>query len=244
MTTDPAPTPPPAPVGSSPAPAPAPTPTIGAREVVGAVLWSAVAQYFVVLLVVQAAWTIPYSIVMHTISDLGAVGCGGFESRDVCSPWHVTANVSWTITGLSIFLGAVLLWRLLARDGASRTGLALVAVAGLGELVVGLSPEDASARHIPAAVVAIVCGLTGITVLGAALLRRAEWRGTGWLGLALGAFGIVALLLGATVAPHRVIGLFERMAVYPILVWVVLAGVTVLRRARADRSAHRGTDRA
>ncbi|MFT4306149.1 MAG: hypothetical protein QM604_04570 [Microbacterium sp.] len=59
---------------------------------------------------------------MHTISDLGAVGCGVFEGRQVCSPWHVAANVSWAVTGSTIAVGAVLLWRLLARDALSRLG--------------------------------------------------------------------------------------------------------------------------
>ncbi|MFT4306148.1 MAG: hypothetical protein QM604_04565 [Microbacterium sp.] len=110
--------------------------------------------------------------------------------------------------------------------------MAIVAIAGLGEVVVGLSPEDVSAAHLPGAMVAILGGLTGITLTGAALARHAGWRGLGLWGVGLGAFGLVSAVVGLTLAPVRVFGLFERMAAYPILIWLILTGVTVLRRIR------------
>jgi hypothetical membrane protein len=208
----------------------------------GASAWVAVAHYFVVLVVVRSAWTTPYSVLSNTISDLGAAGCGEHRGRDVCSPWHVAANVSWVATGACLLLGALLLRPVLARGAAGRAGLALIGVAGVGELVVGLSPEDVSAAHVPAAAVAIVGGLAGLLTLGAALARTPGLRGLGVLGVGFGALGATALVLGATVVPERFVGLAERLAAYPILVWAVVAGATVLVRAHAARSRERGVE--
>lgn len=206
------------------------------REVAGAALWAFVVQYFVMLLAVQTAWREPYSIVAHTISDLGAVDCGVFEGRSVCSPWHAAANTSWVVAGASIALGGALLWRTLARSAASRVGMALLVLAGLAELAVGLNPEDASSWHIPAAAVAIISGLAGITTLGASLSRIPAVRRLGHTGIGLGALGIASLLTAFLIAPERLFGLFERLAVYPILVWVILAGSSVLAGVHTQRS--------
>ncbi|WP_205601564.1 hypothetical protein, partial [Cellulomonas iranensis] len=62
-------------------------------------------------------------------------------------------------------------------------------------------------------------------------------RGLGVLGVGFGALGATALVLGVTVVPERLVGLVERLAAYPILVWAVAAGVTVLVRRRAHASA-------
>lgn len=205
------------------------------REIVGGFLWFSIVQYFVMMVVVQAAWTTPYSIVMHAISDLGAVNCGVFEGRDVCSPWHVASNVSWTLTGLSIFLGAVLLWRAFAGGTIGRVGLIIMMVAGVGELLVGLNPQDTSELHIPAALVAILGGQAAIVLLGVSLTRRPAWRGPGIAGVALGIVGVTSSIVLFVVGLNEYFGLIERIAAYPILIWLVLAGVAVLRRAHVQK---------
>ncbi|WP_435193577.1 DUF998 domain-containing protein [Streptomyces sp. NRRL F-5630] len=200
-------------------------------------MWALVAQYFVMLVVVQAAWSSPYSIVQHAISDLGAVTCGSFEGREVCSPWHVAANASWAVTGLCIALGAVLLWRLFAHDVRSRIGMALLVVAGLSEVLVGLNPEDTSALHVPAAIVTIVSGLVGILLVGSSLMSRPAWRRIGIAGVALGIIGLTATVVLILTGLSPWFGLIERIAAYPILLWVTFTGVAVVRRARAGRVA-------
>jgi hypothetical membrane protein len=208
-----------------------PTPTGSRRRLVaGAIVWISVVQYFVMLLVVQAAWTTPYSVVMNAISDLGAVGCGEFEGRDVCSPWHPAANASWVLAGLAVSLGVVLMHRFLPAGWRSRVGGALLFVAGLALVSVGLNPEDASALHIPSAVTAILIGLPAIILLGSALVGRRGWGAAAWAGIALGTIGLLSVVV-LLFAPAHLFGLFERFAAYPILVWTIVAGVNALTRA-------------
>ena len=206
-------------------------------QTAGALLWAAVAQYFLMMVVVQAAWPRPYSITKNAISDLGAVNCGVFAGRDVCSPWHALSNASWALAGLCIFSGAILLWRTLVRDVWSGVGLGLLTIAGVGEFVVGFHPEDTSAWHAPAAAVAIIGGLAAITVLGLSLMRTTTHRSTGQLGVALGATGITAVAAWLVFEPRDLFGLVERLAAYPILIWITLTGWSLLRSTRERAAA-------
>ncbi len=210
------------------------------RLIAGAIVWVSVVQYFVMLLVVQAAWTTPYSLVVNAISDLGAVACGEFEGRDICSPWHPAANASWVLAGVAVSLGVILMHRFLSARWRSRVGGVLLFVAGLALVSVGLNPEDVSALHIPSAVTAILLGLPAIILLGSSFVGRRGWGAAAWSGIALGTIGLVSVVV-LLFAPAHFFGLFERVAAYPILVWAIVAGVNALAwAARQDEATHEG----
>ena len=63
-----------------------------------------VVQYFVAEAAVIAAWSgpEPYSRTTGFISDLGAVSCGIYEDRAVCSPLHLLMNASFVVQGLAL----------------------------------------------------------------------------------------------------------------------------------------------
>ncbi|WP_162230867.1 DUF998 domain-containing protein [Leucobacter japonicus] len=205
------------------------------RSMLGGIAWVSVLQYFLMNLITQAAWTTPYSVVTNAISDLGAVHCGTFEGRAVCSPWHAAANTSWSLAGIAIAIGALALWPRFAHRPLARFGAALLTIAGIALCSVGLNPEDASAWHIPSAMTAIAFGLIAILLLGVSQRHLPGWQASGWAGIALGAIGLLSCgtLL---VAPFRLFGLFERFAAYPILIWTVVFGWNVLARLIADRN--------
>lgn len=210
------------------------------RRLAAGAAWAAIVQYFVLLVVVQAAWTEPYSPVRNAISDLGAVSCGPYSGREVCSPWHVAANVSWVVAGLSICGGLLLVRPVFGRAVRARVGTVLLLGSGVGLTSVELHLEDASALHVPSAVAAIGLGLPAIVLLGSTLTSVDTYRAVGWLGIALGATGLAGLAL-AVVTPHRLFGLFERIAAYPILIWMIVVGVTTLVHAIRGRE-HAGAE--
>lgn len=203
------------------------------RTRLGAWAWASIVQYFVLLLIVRSAWALPYDPLTHAISDLGAVDCGEFSGRRVCSPWHAAANVSWVLTGAAMAAGALLLRPVLPRTRTALIGTVLLVASGLGELSVGLHPEDTGPWHVPSAVIAIGCGLPGILALGWSLRRRPDARVIGWAGVGLGTLGLlaVAVLIAVPAAPF---GLVERIAAYPILLWCLAFGIRQLRRARGE----------
>lgn len=81
------------------------------RFYVGALAKLSVLQYFVAEAAVIGAWAgeEPYSRRTGFISDLGALACGEFDGRDVCSPAHLLMNASFVVQGLGMIIGAILL---------------------------------------------------------------------------------------------------------------------------------------
>ena len=97
------------------------------RFYVGALAKLSVLQYFVAESAVIGAWagSEPYSRRTGYISDLGALACGDFSGRDVCSPAHLLMNVSFVVQGLGMIVGALLLGSALL-SCAARTGVPFV----------------------------------------------------------------------------------------------------------------------
>ncbi|MFD5831605.1 DUF998 domain-containing protein [Lentzea sp. NPDC060358] len=204
------------------------------RARLGAVLWVLVAQYFVLLFVVQARWEVPHSWLRNAISDLGAATC--FRSADVerwvCSPWHVVAGVSWTVAGLCLAGGALLVRPLFPDGRTARAGLALLVVTGLALVVVGLNPEDTrAALHVAGAVVAIPVGEVALLLTGIALARTERWRVMGVVGVCAAVVAMAALvLMVAGAGGPALFGLWERIAAFPVLLWAIACGVVLPAR--------------
>ncbi|MES3035804.1 MAG: DUF998 domain-containing protein [Gemmatimonadota bacterium] len=202
----------------------------------GAIAWLLAIQFFVAQVVVASAWPRPFSLRFDYISDLGNTTCGAYpagSSHFVCSPWHVVMNLSFMLLGVTMVLGA---W--LTRDafpvGWVRTlARALFAAAGVGVLVVGIYPENGdNARHVLGAGLNFVAGNIAMIVFGLALAQRpGEQRALTAFSLIAGTVGFVATLL--FVSGHYLgigLGGMERVAAYPMTVWQIVAGVSLMRR--------------
>jgi hypothetical membrane protein len=176
------------------------------------------------------AWTAPaYDYSRNWISDLGAPAVGVFHGRMVDSPLHGLMNAAFLADGLLFLLGAVLLAR------AARPALlflALAAAHSAGMLLIALVPETVPAPlgslHFIGALLAIGGG-NGAIMLGSRLARPRR------AGLLLGLVGLAALVaLGFPDALDAAGGgLVERLAVYPITAWELIAGLSLLLVARS-----------
>ncbi|TQS43296.1 DUF998 domain-containing protein [Cryptosporangium phraense] len=179
--------------------------------------------FFVGQLVVQSAWTTPFSWADNNISDLGMVSCGdwGDPARYVCSPWHAGMNAVFVANGILIAIGALLaVPRRLAR--------VLLLAAAVGCVLVGLAPADLDEnRHVLGAALVFVLGNAGIIAV-----RKP-------LPVVLGAVGLVAT--GLHLSRHG-LGLgvagMERLAVFPLFAWFLIEGVRLVaaRRIPSERA--------
>ncbi|MEW9873469.1 DUF998 domain-containing protein [Arthrobacter sp. HS15c] len=226
--------------------------TASTRQYIGA--WSvlSVLQYFAAETGVIGAWAghQPYDRRTGYISDLGAVNCGIYDGRDVCSPLHWLMNASFIIQGLGMLLGALLLGSGLlcvaARAGArvqpgrGKHWLAaawvriLTGAAGAGTIVVGLVPEDAgSAFHFIGAVTYFLAGAGALLVLGVLWLRQTP---LGWFILACGVVSLAALATGGLTGmdvPEP--GTLERLMGYPVTLGVAASGLVIAQRVHRHR---------
>jgi hypothetical membrane protein len=178
------------------------------------------------------AWAAPpYDYARNWISDLGAPAAALFHGRAVSSPLHALMNAAFVADGLLFLLGAILLVR---AAGGARFFLALAILHSAGMLLVGLVPETVppplGSLHLLGAILAIAGG-------NAAILLGAGLAGPRWVGLLLGLFGLAAFVALAVPAAFASLGggLVERMAVYPITAWELIAGLSLLApRALGD----------
>src|ERR1700723_1834116 len=109
----------------------------------GAGLWLFCFQFFVGEQIARLGWTGHYSMARNYISDLGAARCDGSAA---CSSLHWVMNCSFILQGLLIVFGTVLVRGFFPSRLVYRIALALLVVAGVGVLEVGVAPEDVNLR--------------------------------------------------------------------------------------------------
>ncbi len=203
----------------------------------GAVLWLVAALQFVVAMaVVQLFWSgsAPYSLAHNVMSDLGNTGCAAWPhstSPKVCSPWHDLFNGSVIVLGILVLLGVLLVRTAFPPRRSSTIGLALTAIGGLGSVGVGIFPENVDLTvHSISALVAFLLGNLGLMALGFAMFRDTRWDGYRAYTLFSGLIGLVATILFVT---RVYLGLgqggMERLIVAPLLLWLVVVSVHLLR---------------
>ena len=199
----------------------------------GPLVWVSSVVYFAAQIAVGWIWSPPYSAAHNTISDLGNTHCGLYGGSYVCSPRHVLMNGAFIFLGAVMAIGSLLIYQafLEVPTGeriAAFIGFSLMAVGGLGAVLVGVFPENTfPAAHGIGAGLAIGAGNVGIFVLGL-VLRLPE--GLRIRMLLLSALSLTAVLLFAL---HRDFGIgpgtMERIAAYPETVWLIRFGIYISR---------------
>ncbi|ATZ22367.1 hypothetical protein SLAV_02215 [Streptomyces lavendulae subsp. lavendulae] len=203
-----------------------------------------VVQFFAVHGIAESAWARPYSWARNNISDLGNAHCAlqsEPEPRYICSPEHGLMNVSFVALGVLLVLGSVLTGGFLWRGGrAAAIARLLLAGAGVGFVLAGLAPADVNEnQHVLGALLIMAAGNIGLVLAGVGLAEHVPAplrRGTSLLGAtAVTAFGLFL--------SHHYLGLgmggMERVAAFPLLLWVLAVGVRGLIRRPPAVRVHR-----
>jgi len=191
-----------------------------------------VVQFYAFHLIVQSAWPEPYSRADNNISDLGAVGCGQWDGdgRYVCSPLHAWMNASFVLQGALLAAGLVLARALRGRL-LTKESLAFVSLAALGFILAGFAPADANeGLHVLAAFAVFFCGNVGL-IFAENPAQADGPRTIRTFPRTLGTIGLVAtaLFMGEVWLVFGMGGM-ERLAVFPLQVWALLMGISILRR--------------
>lgn len=195
---------------------------------VGPIFWIVTAQYYIAQLVAASAWHPHYSFTKNTISDLGNTACSMYSHRYVCSPDHTLMNTSFMILGITIMVGALLIWQEFRHSPWSFAGFGLMSVAGLGTALVGLAPENLHpGLHVVGAVMPFLLGNIALLLFGFSLGLQRLMK---YYTLLSGAIALVALVF---FAGHDYIGIgeggMERMLSYPQTIWMMVFGLYMTR---------------
>ena len=211
----------------------------GRAVTLGAVLWILTLEFFAGQAIAQVAWRTPYSLLTNSISDLGNTACGtwppatvnlkslGLSAQYICSPQHTVMNASFIAAGVLILAGLYLTRSQWPRRRLTAWGMALLAAAGVGKIIVGLVPENTVVLLHFLGALGIPCAIIGILLLG--LATWSVHRGVAATSLVLALIGLLGPLITklATGGLHD-FGLAERLAEYPIFVWLALMGLVFL----------------
>jgi hypothetical membrane protein len=204
---------------------------------VGPLFWLGSIQYFIIQLIVASHWPLQhYSLGHNTISDLGNTACGVYGMNYICSPLHNLMNVSFIVLGLTMIAGSVLLCQKYAESKLVITGFCLMAVAGLGTILVGLFPENTiSWLHIAGAAMPFFYGNLGLVILGLSLkIPR-------YIKIYTVISGIVALAGLILLISDHYLGIgpggMERIVAYPQTVWLICFGFYSLLKKTKITSA-------
>ena len=152
-----------------------------------------------------------YSVSVNYVSDLGA-NC---RSSGGCyiPPSAVLFNATIAVLGVAVLVGAYFLHRAFRWAPAT----AVVTLAGVGALGVGLFPETAGDVHV--AFSFIVFFFAGLSAL---LTYRFQKAPLSYFSIFLGIMTLVALFMSAVnVNLGLGVGGIERMVVFPALLWAI-----------------------
>ncbi len=193
--------------------------------------WLGCLQFFVAEQIARFGWQGHYSFRSNYISDLGARSC----TAATCSHWHTLMDGSFLLQGLLIATGAVLLPRRLSPGAFGWAVRVLLLLSALGVAIVGYSPEDVDANfHISGARLHFGCGSLAMLLWGlASVLRRHDIPSAmpAFLAASVAIFGDALLYLGTGSLQNMLgIGSVERLAAYPLPLWLAWTGWTLLRK--------------
>ena len=200
--------------------------------------------FFVAEFITAAAWTDPpCSYTYHFISNLGVHDRSEVFGQLMYSPFALVMNTGLVLFGLVASAGVLMLSGL---RGARRWAVVATAAAvAAGGVLVGLFPGSAEAvadgtdsYHSLGAFALFIGGNVLTILLGAAHEQIGISQKLGRTLVALGTLGLVSMaaFMGVLVSGANVlIGLFERGAVYPFLISLIVVGATLWKRRSLTR---------
>ena len=180
---------------------------------------------FILLVTIGEASYGGYSVHANTISDLGATTASTFWFDE---PAIIAWGLLWLLGGYFMF-----------RGGGSKKSLILGLLPGAGVLIVGAFPENVSiAMHSVGTVIAVVFGIMAVLLS----LRKVAPP----IRFIFATLGVVSLIgtvveFGAYSSPFVSLTLgpggWERVIVYPLLIWEMGFGSHLLARGQGYADA-------
>ena len=189
-------------------------------------------QFFVCEQLARLGWPGHYSLRTNYISDLGA--------RSLCAA-HALMNASFLTQSILIAASALLLPRRSAAAALAWPARVALLQSALGLLAVSAYPEDLDMNtHLWGAKVHFLIGTLAMLLAACGLLSRRREPGVGTqisitlLFAGLAAAGDLLLLPQyASVQALLGLGLVERLAAYPLPLWLAWTGYQVLKAPQA-----------
>ena len=201
-------------------------------------LWIGCLQFFLAEAITTQGFVGHYSYRLSYISDLGAVRC----TAGLCSHWHLLMDASFLLQAVLIASGALLLPLRFSPGWLGVIARVLLLLAAFGVYDVAIAPEDVNInKHIFGAGLNFFTAALAMLFWSIALVvagrRRAPSRSRqAWVAFTAALVaGIGVRLLYRPIDPVNALlgaGTVERLAAYPLPLWLAWTGWSVLRTHR------------
>jgi hypothetical membrane protein len=218
------------------------------RAFAGALAFGAAAQWLLLVIVAEAQYP-NYTTQRNFLSDLGATCHRGLAAAPcvVVFPAAPIWNATLSLLGLLSLISAVLM----VRATRARAMSGFFGAYGLGALIAGVVPETLLAVHELASLAAFIAG--GVAAILAFRKFSSPLR---QFSLALGVIALLCVIPLTFQGPfyrwNDIFGLglggVERMVVYPIIIWQLALGASLMgetplatRATRAEKQLAVGT---
>ena len=203
-------------------------------------------QYLAAQVIAASAWHPSYNWNANYISDLGNTTCGNFALPHempsyICSPDYMLMNMSFILIGILLFVGTILLKDYWPNGKLAKTGFVLLLIASIGKSLVGLVPENTILSLHTAAALNIPLGSIAILFLSIQILHK--HKALAIIGFATFILGICATVLLIIMEYKEIASLaglgyggMERVAGYPMNIWMIIVGALAIREGRKHSS--------
>lgn len=193
---------------------------------IGFACWISLSVYFVIESIVILRVTAPYSLLYQPMSDLGVTICGidtyPLALYEICSPSHLLMNWTFTLTGVVIAVGAILLHQFWPRGLQATFATVLLVIYGLSYAISGIVPANIGfAWHTLGALPGMVAQIPALLLIALTVRGRMP-QFAAWTSVCLLiTTGMLLLLALQPVVPGLPGGLLQRLLYGSVYLWMV-----------------------
>lgn len=207
---------------------------------IGMIAWIALSVYFILEYIVIRATIVPYNILKQPMSDLGVTSCGvqtyELALYEICSPYHLLMNWTFTMTGIITFVGAIFLHQFWPNKRGTRIATVLLVIFGLSYGVSGVFPADLNFLiHTFASLPGMFVQIPALILIGLAI-RKPMPKLSKWtffsVFLTTGSLILIFLQPMFTVLPG---GLLQRILYGSVWLWMIVTAIVLWKNNEVSR---------
>lgn len=202
---------------------------------IGMVSWISLSLYFFIEYIVIRASNVPFNILKQPMSDLGVTSCGTdtyeLAAYEICSPYHMLMNWTFTLTGLVIFVGAIFLQQFWPSKRGTRVATVLLVIFGLSYAASGVFPADLNFLiHTFASLPGMLVQIPALILIGLSIRttmpKLSKWT---FVCAFLSTLSLI-LLFFQPVIYDLPGGLLQRFLYGSVWLWMIVTGIVLWKK--------------
>lgn len=200
---------------------------------IGFICWISLSVYFIIDYIVIQTTTAPYSFLSQPMSDLGVTTCGTdtyvISSVEICSPYHLLMNWTFTFTGIAIFVGALFLHQFWPDRRKIKIATIFLFMFGLSYTIAGVFPADVNFLwHTLPSIPGMIVQIPALIFIGLSI-RKEMPKLSIWTFIC--ALVTTSALILMSLQPFvDLFGLLQRILYGSVYLWMTITAIALWRK--------------